>query len=152
MPNWRTVLPSTNTRMLIRLIYASRSKPLGSMDVKDILASSQRNNAALGVTGALCLSNGIFLQCLEGDHIAVNSLYHRILLDARHHDPAILDFEEITHRQFASWSMGLVSRVPENQALFLKYSTGPEFDPYVMRPGTLRAFFAEMMGNVRWLS
>jgi hypothetical protein len=138
--------------MLIRLIYASRSKPLGSIDVKDILASSRRNNGALGVTGALCLSNGIFLQCLEGDHMAVNSLYHRILLDARHHEPAILDFEEITHRQFGAWSMGLVSRVPENQALFLKYSSGAEFDPYLMRPVTLRAFFSEMMANVHWLS
>jgi len=106
--------------MLIRLMYASRARSMGPMDVKDILSSSRRNNLALGVTGALCLSNGIFLQCLEGDHMVVNTLYHRILLDARHHEPAILDFEEIVHRQFGSWSMGLVSTVAENQALFLK--------------------------------
>ena len=50
--------------MLIRLIYASRTAGiLTPFDVKDILRKSQRNNGALGVTGALILSNGIFLQC-----------------------------------------------------------------------------------------
>lgn len=64
--------------MLIQLTYASRvSSNLGPMDVKDILRSSQRNNEAIGVTGALCLSNGIFLQQLEGDRMAVNQLYHQ---------------------------------------------------------------------------
>ena len=66
--------------MLIQLTYASRvSSNLGPMDVKDILRSSQRNNEAIGVTGALCLSNGIFLQQLEGDRMAVNQLYLRFL-------------------------------------------------------------------------
>lgn len=63
--------------MLIQLTYASRcTHALGPADVKDILRASQRNNASLGVTGALCLSNGIFLQQLEGDRVAVNALYH----------------------------------------------------------------------------
>ena len=138
--------------MLIRLIYASRARQLGPMDVKDILERSRRNNAAAGVTGALCLSSGIFLQCLEGDRTVVNALYHRILKDPRHQDPAILDFQEIVHRNFGTWSMGLVNAVAENQALFLKYASGPQFDPYQMRPDTLRAFFAELMDNARWLS
>jgi Sensors of blue-light using FAD len=137
---------------MIRLTYASRAKNLGPSDVKDILRSSQKNNLALGVTGALCLSNGIFLQCLEGDRTAVNALYHRILLDPRHIHPAILDFEEIVCRQFGVWSMGLVSTTAENRAMFLKYSTGTEFDPYNMTALPLRAFFAELQANVRWLS
>lgn len=137
--------------MLIRLIYASRARSISPDDVKEILKASRRNNAALGITGALCLSNGIFLQCLEGERMAVNSLYHRILLDERHHEPAILDFEEIVCRQFGEWSMGLIHSVPENQALFLKYAAGPQFDPYEMRPNTLRAFFSELLGNARWL-
>lgn len=137
--------------MLIRLLYASRARELGPFDVKDILERSRRNNQALGVTGALCLSNGIFLQCLEGDRNVVNQLYHRILGDHRHTDPAILDFEPIVCRQFTGWSMGLVNTVADNQALFLKYATGPQFDPYAMRPEALRAFFAELMNNTRWL-
>lgn len=139
--------------MLIQLTYASRTAHiLGPGDVKDILQSSLRNNAAVGITGALCLTNGIFLQQLEGDRTAVNQLYHRIQKDIRHKDSQILDFSDITSRRFGSWSMGLISAVAENRQLFLKYSSSPEFDPYSMSPTTLRAFFEEVMHNVRWLS
>lgn len=139
--------------MLIRLIYASRSTgALTPADVKDIVRSSQRNNAPLGVTGALLLSNGIFLQCLEGDHLAVNALYHRILLDARHREPAILQFTEIEQRLYGGWSMGLVPTTEANQALMLKYSPRAEFDPYEMRPGALDALFAELVAQARVLN
>jgi len=139
--------------MLIQLTYASRTAHiLGPGDVKDILQSSLRNNAAAGVTGALCLTNGIFLQQLEGDRAAVNQLYHRIQKDIRHRDTQILDFSEIASRRFGTWSMGLIAAVAENRQLFLKYSSSAEFDPYSMSTTTLRAFFEEVMGNVRWLS
>lgn len=138
--------------MLIQLTYASRcAHPLGPADVKDILAASQRNNANLGVTGALCLNHGIFLQQLEGDRMVVNALYHRILKDTRHCDTAILDLSEITHRQFTGWSMGLLPSVESNRQLFLKYSVGSEFDPYSMGTLSLRSFFGEILQNVRWL-
>ena len=139
--------------MLIQLTYASRcAHVLGPADVKNILTVSQRNNARLGVTGALCLNNGIFLQQLEGDRMAVNQLYLRILKDPRHKDPAVLDFAEITSRRFTSWSMGLIAATDDNQKLFLKYSSFKDFDPYAMSPSTLRAFFAEVFDNIRWLS
>ena len=139
--------------MLIQLTYASRTSTiLGPGDVKDILRSSAKNNIAAGVTGALCLSNGIFLQQLEGDRQAVNALYHRILKDPRHREPAILDFSEIVVRQFGDWSMGLIAATQENRQLFLKYASTADFDPYKMSPGTLRAFFTDVMQNVRWLS
>ena len=139
--------------MLIQLTYASRTAhSLGPGDVKDILQSSLRNNTAVGVTGALCLSNGIFLQQLEGDRTTVNQLYHRIQKDIRHKDSQILDFSEIASRRFGAWSMGLISAVTENRQLFLKYSSSAEFDPYMMSTTTLRAFFEEVMHTVRWLS
>ena len=124
--------------MLIQLTYASRTTGnLGPADIKDILAASQRNNARLGVTGALCLNNGIFLQQLEGDREIVNALYHRILLDSRHRDPAILDFSEIHARRF-----GVTPKV----ALFTEYkytdSTfrfGGAFGPVGGFDGTYRA-------------
>ncbi len=138
--------------MLIQLTYASRcAKILGPADVKDILSASQRNNAILGVTGALCINNGIFLQQLEGDRLAVNALYHRILKDQRHRDTAVLDYAEITCRQFTGWSMGLLPSMESNRQLFLKYSTGTEFDPYGMGSESLRSFFGEMLQNVRWI-
>lgn len=138
--------------MLIQLIYASRtSRMLGPADIKDILSASQRNNARAGVTGALCLHNGIFLQLLEGDRAQVNALYHRLLKDTRHRDTEILDLSEIPFRRFTGWSMGLIASVEANRQLFLKYSRTVDFDPYGMGCVTLRAFFDEVLQNVRWL-
>ncbi|HYW57810.1 MAG TPA: BLUF domain-containing protein [Polaromonas sp.] len=138
--------------MLVQLTYASRTAGiLGANDVKDILAASKRNNVLNGVTGALCLNNGIFLQQLEGDKTEVNALYHRILRDERHRDPAILDFSEITQRRFGSWSMGLLSSLEENRQVFQKYSGSRDFDPYGMSIASLRGFFGEIVDNVRWL-
>ena len=136
--------------MLIRLIYASRSAGmLSPVEVKDIVRSSQRNNAKLAVTGALMLSNGVFLQCLEGDHLVVNALYHRILLDPRHREPAILSYAEIDQRLYGAWSMGLVSTTEANRSIFLKYSVQAEFDPYVLRPKALELLFADMAEHAR---
>lgn len=138
--------------MLVQLTYASRTAGIvGANDVKDILAASKRNNALVGVTGALCLCNGIFLQQLEGDKTEVNALYHRLLRDERHREPAILDFAEITQRRFGTWSMGLLSTLEENRQLFQKYSGSREFDPYAMSIPSLRAFFSEVVDNVRWI-
>jgi Sensors of blue-light using FAD len=139
--------------MLIRLIYASRSAGvLSPIDVKDIVRSSQRNNAKLGVTGALMLSNGIFLQCLEGDHLVVNALYHRILLDARHREPAILSYAEIEQRLYGAWSMGLVTTTEAHRPIFLKYSAQAEFDPYLLRPKALELLFADMVEHARTIN
>ena len=139
--------------MLIQLTYASRtSKILTPDDLKSILTASQRNNTRMGVTGALCMTNGIFLQQLEGDRIAVNQLYHRILLDPRHRDPAILDFAEIASRKFTQWSMGSLSSLESNRAIYLKHSRSASFDPYTVSPTTLRAFFDEIMQNAAWVS
>ena len=139
--------------MLIQLTYASRAtRILGPADVKDILAASQRNNAAAGVTGALCLSNGIFLQQLEGDRNVVNQIYTRILGDNRHKDTAILDFSEIAARRFGNWNMGLISTVAENRQVFLRYSGSNSFDPYTMGTASLRGFFDEIVKDgVRWI-
>ena len=138
--------------MMIRLTYASRATNLGPMDIKDILASSRRNNQQLGVTGALCLSGGIFLQCLEGDRTVVNTLYHRLLKDPRHRDTQIIGYEEIVKRMFTGWNMGLIPSTDENMAMFLKYSTLATFDPFTMTSAGLKEFFEETLAAARMLN
>lgn len=139
--------------MLVRLIYASRVREgVGHADIKDILAASARNNARVGVTGALCFTGDVFLQCLEGHRREVNEVYHRILGDTRHQAPALLLFDEIVARDFGAWNMGYVGHTPENRALFLKYSPTVAFDPYAMSSASLRAFFTEVVANAKWLS
>jgi hypothetical protein len=138
--------------MLIQLTYASRtSSVFTNDDLASILKASQRNNARVGVTGALCLANGIFLQQLEGDRAEVNRLYHRILADPRHREPAVLDFSEITSRRFTTWSMGSLAPLEANRHIFLKYSRSASFDPYGMSGSTLKEFFNELLANGEWI-
>ncbi|GIX35050.1 MAG: hypothetical protein KatS3mg126_0829 [Lysobacteraceae bacterium] len=77
---------------LYRLIYASRAiEQMKPDDLAQILASSQRNNQRVHVSGALLFSAREFLQCLEGGREAVNATYARILGDPRHEGAVILD-------------------------------------------------------------
>ena len=109
--------------MLVRLMYASRAADSVDQEaLASILKKSKANNPGVGVTGVLCFSGGIFLQVLEGGRSPVSALYNRIASDPRHHDVVLLNYEEISERSFASWSMGQVNLNRLNPGLLLKYS------------------------------
>jgi hypothetical protein len=134
--------------MLVRLMYASRAVP--AVDQEELLAilrKSKANNARSGVTGALCYSEGVFIQVLEGGRSAVNQLYNSIVADARHSDVVLLSYEEIDERRFAGWSMGQVNLSRLNPALLLKYSECAKLDPYTVSGKVSMALFDELVAT-----
>ena len=134
--------------MLVRLMYASRAAAGVDQDeLVAIVRKSKANNPALGVTGVLCFSEGIFLQVLEGGRSAVNRLYNRIATDPRHTDVELMSYEEIGERRFAGWSMGQVNMSRLNPALLLKYSERPALDPYGVSGSVSMALFHELMAT-----
>ena len=134
--------------MLVRLMYASRAVPTVNQDeLVAILRKSKANNPAIGVTGVLCFSEGIFLQALEGGRSAVNQLYNRIVSDPRHSQVELLCYEEIGERRFAGWSMGQVNMGRLNPGLLLKYSERPTLDPYSVSGQVSMALFHELMAT-----
>ena len=134
--------------MLVRLMYASRAVPaVDQEELVAILRKSKANNPALGVTGVLCFSQGIFLQVLEGGRSAVNRLYNRIVADPRHSEVELLSYAEIGERRFAGWSMGQVNLARLNPALLLKYSERPVLDPYAVSGAVSLALFEELMAT-----
>jgi hypothetical protein len=134
--------------MLVRLTYTSRATDTLTATAMDaILASSRKNNPANGITGVLCTNNYIFLQMLEGGRKEVNETYNRIAADKRHQDVQILDFEEITERKFAVWSMGKVSFDRVNMAILLKHSAKPVLDPYAVSGRVSVALLEDLMAN-----
>ncbi len=134
--------------MLVRLMYASRAAATVTPDeLGAILRKSKANNPALGVTGALCFSGGIFLQMLEGGRRQVNQLYGRILTDPRHSDVELLSYDEIDERMFAGWSMGQVNLSRVNTALLLKYSETATLDPYAVSGRISKALFCELVAT-----
>ncbi len=134
--------------MLVRLMYASRAAEGVDQDsLIGILRQSKAHNPALGVTGVLCFSQGIFLQVLEGGRSAVNRLYNRIAADPRHTQVELLSYEEIGERHFAGWSMGQVNMARLNPALLLKYSETATLDPYAVSGAVSMSLFQELMAT-----
>jgi hypothetical protein len=136
--------------MLVRLMYASRAAAgLDNEEVAAILRQSRAANARDGVTGALCLCNAgrLFIQVLEGGREAVSRRYNRIAADARHTDVTLLQFDEVTERRFAGWSMGQVNMARLNQALILKYSETGNLDPWSVPGHATAAMFDEMIAT-----
>lgn len=118
---------------LYRLIYTSRSLLPGDEDaqtaaVEGILAVSKRNNARVGVTGALLFNAGAFAQALEGERLAVEATFERIQRDPRHSDVSVLQCEAVAARAFPNWSMAFVGRSPRGRALWGEFARRSGFD------------------------
>jgi hypothetical protein len=131
-------------------MYASRAAEAANAEtLAAILKTSKENNPKVGVTGVLCFCANarIFLQVLEGGRNAVSALYNHISQDPRHHDVALLSYEEIGERSFTSWSMGQVHMSRLNPALVLKYFEGTVLDPYAVSGQASLALFNELVAT-----
>jgi hypothetical protein len=92
--------------MTYQVVYvSSASSPLTRPELDDILTTSRRKNAALGVSGALLYAGGNWMQVLEGEQSAVESLLTSIRRDPRHHGLLVLIRAYQETRQFREWSM-----------------------------------------------
>lgn len=139
--------------MLVRLLYASRSAEALTPEVVDgILNASRKVNPAHGITGLLCYSGDIFMQVLEGGRDAVNELYNTISRDPRHRDVVLLQYEEITERRFAGWTMGQVNLCRVNPSILLKYSERPVLDPYAVSGKVSIALLEELIATASIVS
>jgi hypothetical protein len=92
---------------LKRVVYVSKKTDASDTTLKDIIASSKKNNPEEGVTGCLLSGSNTFLQLLEGPTDFIDALYSKISKDNRHENVATLCDENIDERLFLSWSMKL---------------------------------------------
>ena len=92
---------------LKRVVYVSKKTDASDTTLKDIIASSKKNNPEEGVTGCLLSGSNTFLQLLEGPTDFIDTLYSKISKDNRHENVATLCDENIDERLFLSWSMKL---------------------------------------------
>lgn len=94
--------------MLYRLVYRSQSNlPADSADaeVEALVVRAKLANAAQGITGALLLVDGHFLQAIEGPLDALETLFERICSDLRHRDVQLLELAPAEERMFGAWAM-----------------------------------------------
>ncbi len=91
---------------VFHLVYISKAaEDLSYTDIREILESSRRNNARLGLTGLLIFRDGYFLQLLEGQELAVRGVLERICEDDRNYSVKVLIETQSNKRLFEDWSM-----------------------------------------------
>ncbi|GAA0661538.1 BLUF domain-containing protein [Rheinheimera tangshanensis] len=105
---------------LYQLVYISeRYRADGDQVINDIKLQAESNNQKLNITGALLFNDRYFLQYIEGEFNAINSLYNTICNDPRHNNVRLLLRKEIAERDFSRWSLGVKKLLDteENQDL-----------------------------------
>lgn len=119
--------------IILRLTYISRynnHNPNG--EVTRILAQAQQNNARNGITGALLFNHNYFLQSIEGARPVINDLLRKLTKDDRHSSLQVIECCEVEQRRWDKWSMRYLTPTDQNKEQALKFSTGTEFNPYLM--------------------
>ena len=120
------VVIAARTMSVYQIVYISAATiPFSDDDLKELLVVSRANNSSLGVSGMLVFHKGSFIQVLEGEHSAVESVLEKIEKDDRHSKVVVLLKGETAERTFESWAMGFLpseslSDIPEGFHPFLK--------------------------------
>ena len=138
--------------MLIRTIYVSRATSALPLDLKDILAASQRNNPVLGISGAMCFLDGVYLQYIEGEAATVDALYKKIQKDPRHKEAKLLDHEFISQREYPKWSMALLTWTEETKAIFSLYNPDAPLDLYTVNPSNIAELLHSWANTRNWMT
>lgn len=93
--------------MLSQLVYVStRKNNCTSQEIEKILASCEKNNPSLDITGVLLYSDNKFIQLVEGESKELKGLYDKIREDDRHKNCTMVSYAPIKERSFPNWHMG----------------------------------------------
>lgn len=121
-------MPTRLDRLVYRSVAAMPTEALTSL--AELLGEAQRNNARTGLTGALAVHDGRFLQVVEGDPGLLDQLHRRLERDRRHRDIDVLARGPIERRAFDGWSMASAritpSLAPELDLLMTETAPSPD--------------------------
>lgn len=103
---------------LHRLLYRSLPEIMGSQgevaaEVARIVEASRETNAREGVSGALLVAPGVFMQVIEGPLPAVERTFERICGDIRHRHVQLIDFTCVEQRSFPEWPLAALAPAGE---------------------------------------
>lgn len=120
---------------LVQLVYTSQAtRTMNMQDFVDLLTKSRDNNRRLNITGMLLHQKGQFLQVIEGERVAVENLFRKIVSDPRHRDITLLVKYPIQTREYSDWDM----KFTDIDRIELKNI--PEFAAFAKRDFSLRNF------------
>jgi hypothetical protein len=95
-------------KILRSVVYVSRSmQPMSLDELGKLLTQARASNQAEGISGVLLHHDGLFLQLIEGEPKAIDTLLNKITADRRHEGLLILaDSEQDRPPMFPEWKMG----------------------------------------------
>ena len=67
-----------------------------------------------------------------------------LVSDDRHYGLEIIHAAHIHERKWDKWAMAYATPTPHNQSLYLKYSSGSEFNPYAMSAESIAKLLMSM--------
>jgi hypothetical protein len=67
-----------------------------------------------------------------------------LIADQRHYDLQLIETRELRCREWSRWAMNYASPTKENAALYLKYSTTVNFNPYLLSAESVRGLMSEL--------
>lgn len=131
--------------MIYRLLYISTaSKQMSASELGDILDTARQRNQVMGLSGLLVFTGEHFMQLLEGERHAVETVFASICLDNRHNGVVKLVAEPAQARACPDWAMALQTpqgaQITPEQAFVANDDAIREALPDTM-PGDLRLLF-----------
>ncbi|MEL7090961.1 MAG: BLUF domain-containing protein [Pseudomonadota bacterium] len=114
---------------LYHLVYFSNRISNSHAELQQILSVSRRNNADIGLTGALFACDDHYFQVLEGPRSALSRVLQVVMNDTRHSDVVISLCEPIEVRAFGAWRMAEMSannpRLTDIYRMYTEHVTSP---------------------------
>jgi Sensors of blue-light using FAD len=127
--------------MFERIVYVSKAHPdVGARDAYDIIRVAHNRNSRCGLTGALLMLDGHFLQVLEGEGFHINERLAAICKDPRHYDVQLRSRVAVDTPAFPDeWmALRLADGVPDLVKTEFNYQPG--FPPELFNAEQLLAF------------
>lgn len=124
-----------------QIIYVSRAAPgVGDSEAFNIIRVAHNRNSQFGLTGALILLDGYFLQVIEGDAWQLKARFEAIARDPRHTDLQVRARGPVQAPDFPGHWMALRHGDAIGPALRQRFGYVPGFGAVQMAPRQLLAF------------
>ena len=101
---------------------SSTTGTLPDEELERLLVDARSFNESVGVTGVLLYNGASFFQYFEGDTVACERVFERIIGSSRHHSVHTLVDRSVQVRYFSNWTMGF-STASNSQLLALSQWT-----------------------------
>jgi len=137
--------------ILISLTYiAKHTAELTGLDLTRELEQWRRYLEKLGVVSMLVINDNYFIQNFQGPRPLINAVLARIMVDYPEIAAHVVDMREIDALQWRGFLIKHLTTSVEDEEYALKhFSSGHDFNPYMMNSAQIAGFLNAMFKDKR---